>query len=64
LKKGEGVLLLKKPETTYFVTVRKSKGKNFYTEFYMPDALLIFLQDRWLSVNTDAFILRQVYAFI
>jgi len=34
---------LKKAEAAYFVPLRKSKGKDFYSEFYKLDALLIFL---------------------
>jgi hypothetical protein len=33
---------LKKAEAAYFVPVRKSKGKDFYSEFYKLNALLYF----------------------
>ena len=35
---------LKKAVAAYFVAVRKSKGKDFFSEFYKLDALPIFLQ--------------------
>jgi len=36
---------LKKAVATYFLPVRKSKGEDFYSEFYKLDTLLIFMQD-------------------